>query len=287
MSRPWMPLYVADYLADTGHLSTIEHGAYLLLIMHYWAKGGLPDDDKRLASIARASLEQWADMRGTIAEFFGAGWKHERIDQELVSAEKAYERRASAGRAGGKAKAEAKQRSSNATALPQQSQSQPHKKEDAIASKARARAPDHEFEDWYSRYPHKVQRGAAEKAFVAARKIASLDELINGLHRYIASKPEDRQWQNPATWLNGKGWLDEPAGPAIRNARWPVGPTPRQSGVSAAAQRIMESENNGSDSIFGDHGDAQRLPPAGGGRPRNAASDLPGGIGRQFLTIDH
>lgn len=156
----------------------------------------------------------------------------------------------------------------------------------ASSSKARASATDSEFEDWYSRYPHKVQRGAAEKAFVAARKIASLEELIAGLHRYIGHKPEDRQWQNPATWLNGKGWLDEPAGPAIRNARWPIGP-PRQAGVSGAAQRIIESEGNGSESIFGSDGNAQRLPTTGGSGPRNAAPDVPGGIGRQFITINH
>ena len=101
MSRPWMPLYVADYLADTGHLSTLEHGAYMLLIMHYWSKGSLPDNDKRLASIARLSLEQWGDMRPTISEFFGDGWKHDRIDGELETAAKAYERRAAAGRSGG------------------------------------------------------------------------------------------------------------------------------------------------------------------------------------------
>ena len=69
---PWMPLNIADYLADTAHLGPAEHGAYLLLIMHYWQHGGLPDDDRRLARIARMTEEEWAGVRDTIAGFFSA-----------------------------------------------------------------------------------------------------------------------------------------------------------------------------------------------------------------------
>lgn len=70
-------------------------------------------------------------------------------------------------------------------------------------------SPPPEFDRWYFFYPNKVGRGQAEKAFVAARKLASLEELIAGVQRY-AAKTDDRPWQNPATWLRGKGWLDEP-----------------------------------------------------------------------------
>lgn len=72
-----------------------------------------------------------------------------------------------------------------------------------------------EFETWYAAYPHKVQRGAAERAFPAAlRSAGSIAILLEGVRRYVATKPGDRPWQNPSTWLNGKGWLDAPAGAA-------------------------------------------------------------------------
>lgn len=104
MSRAWMPLYVADYLADTGHLTTAEHGAYLLLIMHYWSNGGLPDDERKLARIARMTPDEWAEARDTVAELFQDGWKHKRIEKELIDAQAAYERRSKAGKDGARAK---------------------------------------------------------------------------------------------------------------------------------------------------------------------------------------
>ena len=84
---PFMPLYVADYLSDAAHLSTIEHGAYLLLIMTYWQRGeALPDDDKKLARICRLTPRQFANYKSALSEFFdvaGKQWRHSRIDREL------------------------------------------------------------------------------------------------------------------------------------------------------------------------------------------------------------
>lgn len=132
MSRPWMPLYVADYLADTGHLSTVEHGAYFLLIMHYWQHQGLPDDDKKLSRIARLSLDEWAEARDTIAEFFEDGWRHKRIDAEIQKSSEIINKRKAAGKAGARARYgndDGKSTASamaNATREPLQTHSHPH-----------------------------------------------------------------------------------------------------------------------------------------------------------------
>jgi len=85
----WMPLYIADYLADTMRLSTEQHGAYLLLLMDYWRSGPLPDNDQVLASIARLSIDRWKETRGLLVGFFSVSdgfWIHKRADAEIAKA---------------------------------------------------------------------------------------------------------------------------------------------------------------------------------------------------------
>ncbi|MEW9615922.1 DUF1376 domain-containing protein [Shinella sp. S4-D37] len=68
---PAFPLWTDAYLADTGHLTTIEHGAYMLLLMTMWRAGGsLPNDDKQLARYARMTAAQWARIKPTMMPFF-------------------------------------------------------------------------------------------------------------------------------------------------------------------------------------------------------------------------
>ena len=100
----WMPIYWGDYLRDTGHLVTVEHGAYMLLIGHYWTSGKpLPDDDKRLSKITRLDLDEWLEIRPTISEFFevrNGEWFHKRISHELIEAIKWREAASEKGRKG-------------------------------------------------------------------------------------------------------------------------------------------------------------------------------------------
>jgi prepilin-type processing-associated H-X9-DG protein len=97
MKNPWMPLYVGDYLAATQHLTTEQHGAYLLLIMHYWANGGLPTDPTQLMAIAKMQPSKWHSNQMAIASFFDGHWRHARIDQELAKTKSISEKRALAG----------------------------------------------------------------------------------------------------------------------------------------------------------------------------------------------
>jgi uncharacterized protein YdaU (DUF1376 family) len=101
MGRAWMPLYVGDYLRDTRDLNTLQHGAYLLLIMHYWQHDALPSDDARLAAITGLSAAQWRRVREPVQAKFSDGWRHKRIEAEIAKTDRALMQRRAAGRNGG------------------------------------------------------------------------------------------------------------------------------------------------------------------------------------------
>jgi uncharacterized protein YdaU (DUF1376 family) len=98
-----MPWYIGDYLRDTQHLETIEHGAYLLLIAHAWQHdGAIPGDHERLRKITKLSPEQWAKSGSTIMEFWTKNsqtYRHKRVDEELIKARALYQQKVDAGRA--------------------------------------------------------------------------------------------------------------------------------------------------------------------------------------------
>lgn len=103
---PALPLFTDAYMADTRHLTTAQHGAYLLLLMTAWRMPDcrLPDDDYLLARWSGLDFRSWKKMRPFIIDQF---WKKDsdgklhqcRLLDERKHADTVRQKNAAAGRA--------------------------------------------------------------------------------------------------------------------------------------------------------------------------------------------
>src|SRR5262245_22143710 len=91
-SKPWMPLYIGDFIADTMHLSATETGIYIRLLMHCWQHGTIPRDDRKLALISHCDPRLWHQYWETVLRFFdvadGSTLTNKRVSTERLRAEK-------------------------------------------------------------------------------------------------------------------------------------------------------------------------------------------------------
>jgi uncharacterized protein YdaU (DUF1376 family) len=69
---PSLPLFTDAFIADTGHLTAEQTGAYLLLLMMAWRspKCRLPDNDAKLARWARVDLRRWSRVKAAVMGFW-------------------------------------------------------------------------------------------------------------------------------------------------------------------------------------------------------------------------
>lgn len=84
-----------------------------------------------------------------------------------------------------------------------------------VKSGAREAAIVAEFEVWFGKYPRKIDRTGALKAYKKIRKTIAADQLLDFLEIYNLSLPpnQDKQYiPYPAKWLNNRRWEDEHAG---------------------------------------------------------------------------
>lgn len=86
---PYLPMWTDAYLADTTHLRTEEHGAYLLLLFAAWRNPdcSLPDDDETLSRLAGVSTAKWRGMRSVVMAFWSLDkrkkkWTQKRLQDE-------------------------------------------------------------------------------------------------------------------------------------------------------------------------------------------------------------
>lgn len=269
MSLPYFRLYPTDYEADTAHLTLAEDGAYNRLLRLCWRTStcSLPDDDQWIKRRLRVSDQEYDEVViPVLDEFFKRDKQRVFSDRLLEEFEQATTRHQAAsenGKKGGRKNKQLKinkKQGSNGFNLgsdplklnkANQNQNQNHNNiGDFFEDDQDQSEPENTFDDWYQHYTNKKGRGQAEKAFKAAMKIATFDQLVEGAKAYCATfEGRDKTYmKHPATWLNGKGWLDEDIcavtdQPDTPRARWGAAIAKwQQDGKQGPAPRIEDYE---------------------------------------------
>lgn len=247
MSRPFMPFYSGDWMRDTAHLDDSQERAYFRLVLFYWDRGALPDDDKQLARIVHFTPKKWEKTRPILQTFFdlpGDGlWHHKRIDKELKKSEKFIEKqRANGAKPKAKHKPDANQNETRACV----SQPQPQESsiEDSLTTPPADRSGSAKIEagfaEFYAAYPKRTNRKTALARYATAIKAGVTHErIMEGTRRYAeavrAARTEPQFIKAPDAWLNAGKYDDEHLPQRPRSAN----------GWAALAAEMMEENRDG------------------------------------------
>ena len=227
-AAPSMPMYWDAYLADTTHLSTEEHGAYLLLLAAMWRRNGsIPDADRDNARIVGLTPAKWRKFKVRIAPLLA--FEDGTITQKnLQKIWKNTQEKISKNRANGSKGGRPKSNKNNETAKPNgyvsdnpnESIPEPEPKEiDKSISSAREEKSDQDcFEEAWKAYQSCKLKASAQKkkpakdAWRAASGRCPPDQLLLAVRKAV-------EIRNTATgffpalphmhrWLQRDEWKD-------------------------------------------------------------------------------
>jgi hypothetical protein len=116
------------------------------------------------------------------------------------------------------------------------------------------------FAEFWERYPRRIGKAAARKAYEKARKTSQHDDIMFGLFQQMASLTarEAQYIPHPATWLNQERWNDEPEqhhngranGTHGRADRPGVGMAQAFAAVAERLSRHPQESNGGADGFI-------------------------------------
>lgn len=210
---------LGDYAGATRHLSMLEHGAYsLLLDTYYVTEQPLPLESRSLYRLVGArSKDEREAVDAVLQDFFVKredGWHQDRCDAEIAHKQELSAINKETGKKGGRPKKKSDQEAiDNRNGF--ETETETDKKIKPIQETRDKRQktppkPPEGFAEFYDRYPRKVARAEAEKAWT---KLAP-DEPLRGRimaaleHNGFDYREEGRFIPHPATWLNQARWDD-------------------------------------------------------------------------------
>jgi len=207
----WMPIFIGDYLSATTELNAAEHGAYLLLLMHYWQKDGqIGSDIDRLARVCRSDPETCSFILGSYFSLIDGNYKNKRADIEIENAKKRRFAAAENGKKGGRPP---KITQKKATGYPEKSYGLAKPKAKPNPEKSSSPSPSYiditdvisntnahsdpapfetDFANFWERYPRKIDKSKARTKYIAQRrKGAEHESIMSALGNYIAKIKRD------------------------------------------------------------------------------------------------
>lgn len=210
---------LGDYAKKTGRLSMLEHGAYTLLIDACYDRERFPTRIDAIEWCWARTPEEMAAVDFVLSRFFtldGDTYVQNRIREEVTAYHQNSKRNSEI----------AKQREDNRRkrarsvheAPPEKHEAPPNQEPITINQEPTQRAAtlrEALFDSFWSAYPKKVGKGDAEKAWRKVKEPAAvLENILTALKWQKSSVPwlkEGGQFvPYPATYLNRRGWEDEP-----------------------------------------------------------------------------
>lgn len=223
----WFPLYWQRFTIGTLQMNAEELGAYMLLLIHQWDKGFVPENEKDLKKISRISIKK---LDNVLIKFEKIGEKYYNNTLEIIRIEQheKNEKNSEKGKKGAKVRWD-NQRAAITQALLKQSQDdstreeenrkEKKREEENLGESAEAVLIDLEdqeelliyptFKDFWNEYDKKV--GDQEKIKKKWEKLSQAEKLnvMDYIPNYKSCEPDKKFRKNPDTFFNNKSWNDE------------------------------------------------------------------------------
>ena len=275
MKSPSFNFYPNNWLAS-GRLATMlpeQEGAYIRLLCYQWNSEDqtIPEDDRQLAMLSRLA-DRWSTLGREVKQCFervpeiSGRLRNERLWHEYNRIQVLRVKKSTGGKKGMAnrwAKEElqdtnktviTKLQDTNKTVITgNREQGTGNREAESETENKTPIAPkgdtDSAFETWYSQYPNKIGRMAAERSWKKHKsKMPHVETMIEKLEEQKRSK----KWQegyipNPSTYLNQGRWDDlttTDARPSLQ-PRTDVDPSLRIKGYGQAV--TLESRYGGDD----------------------------------------
>lgn len=227
-SRPWYKRYPSDFVSGTFMLTAEEKGVYAVLLDLMYDRGApIPDDAQELGRVCGCSTRRFKQVRDKLSSVGKITLKdglisNNRFEKQVKKEENEHEKLSENAAKSHLKRAENSTEAKEINDLEKKGQEHNQKPDTRSQKERDSSLPlgdpvEADFDEWYALYPHKVGRGAALKAYRAARKKTGKGELLDAVKRFSAAKARDgtekRFIPHPATWLNGERWADEAPAP--------------------------------------------------------------------------